>query len=798
MKTTTFLLRLGALALALCLMTVLLPARAEAAEPFGGSTFTFSDSGIAVSDGTGSGYKLEGTALTISESGVYTVTGSCAEGSITVKKGTTGVTLVLRDLTLASSDTAPLSCNKTTETTLYIAGDVTLRDLEDPANEDSADATLADAFEGAAVKVKSGASLTITGDGTLTADGSACKNGIKGAATASITVEDGVTLNISAANNGLASDGSLLVEGGTLNITAQGDAVKSEPDEDDAESAGTITVRGGSFTIDAAGDAFQAAGDLSITGGSFDVTTFGGCGNASALGDDSAKGLKSDTRVLVSGGDFTLNCADDAVHSDGSVELPGGVFHIRTGDDGVHANFDTILGTQGGAGPELTVETCYEGLEGARVLLNAGAGAIAASDDGINAATDETVSEIAIYIHGGSWHVNAGGDGLDAGGDSRNNTGGDVCVTGGVTEVFGAANGGNAGLDFDGACACTGGTLLVVDYSGMNQTPTSGTYVFFGQGGMGGMGGMGGPGMGWRSQEDGTVENAQMAAPGGQYGSGVSIVRGSAIEIRDASGNMVYSATGVKNANCVMLCGEPLRAGATYSLYVDGAQAATAAASEGSGQSGQQPGGTQPGQQPGGTQPGQQPGGTQPAEPGKSGFFDVSDGSWYSDAVAFVREQGYMKGTSGTTFDPEGTLTRAQIAQILMNFAGGSAEADASFTDVPDSAWYAPAVAWAREQGYVTGYGDGTFGPGDEITRAQLVTVPYRFAEKQGLDVSLRGDLSGYRDSAGVPGYASDAMAWAVETGLIQGTSETTLSPSGTATRAQMAKILQNFCEKLL
>ena len=154
-----------AVLLAAALLIGLLPLSASAA--YSGdtdNTFTFTDSGVTAADADGGGFKIEGTALTISEAGTYRVTGSCADGSVQVKKGTTGVTLILDDLTLTASDTAPLSCNKSTEVTICISGTVTLTDAEDPADEESTDEAVADAFEGAAIKVKSGASVVITGE----------------------------------------------------------------------------------------------------------------------------------------------------------------------------------------------------------------------------------------------------------------------------------------------------------------------------------------------------------------------------------------------------------------------------------------------------------------------------------------------------------------------------------------------------------------------------------------------------------------------------------------------------------
>lgn len=145
-------------------------------------------------------------------------------------------------------------------------------DEEDPANEDSSDETIADAFEGAGIKVKSGSFLTLTGTGTLTVDGSSCKNGIKGAASSTVTVgesaSDSFTLNVSAANNALAADGELVINGGTVNVTSADDGIKASPDDDDSESKGEITINGGTITVNAADDAVKA--EYTLTFGSED------------------------------------------------------------------------------------------------------------------------------------------------------------------------------------------------------------------------------------------------------------------------------------------------------------------------------------------------------------------------------------------------------------------------------------------------------------------------------------------------------------------------------------------------
>ena len=148
MKNCTLPLLTTALALAVCLaVSLALPGRAAQTDR---AVFTFAADGVTAS-GSSEGVSVDGAALTVTKAGSYTVTGSCGEGSITVAKGVTGVTLELSDLTLASSSTAPLVCKKGSEVTLVITGSVTLTDREDPADETSADADAAEAFEGAAI-----------------------------------------------------------------------------------------------------------------------------------------------------------------------------------------------------------------------------------------------------------------------------------------------------------------------------------------------------------------------------------------------------------------------------------------------------------------------------------------------------------------------------------------------------------------------------------------------------------------------------------------------------------------------
>ena len=179
-------------------------------------------------------------------------------------------------------------------------------------------------------------------------------------------------------------------------------------------------------------------------------------------------------------------------------------------------------------------------------------------------------------------------------------------------------------------------------------------------------------------------------------------------------------------------------------------------------------------------------------------FADVAADAWYADAVALASQTtpvkyGYMNGIPGTNlFMPEGTITRAQVAQVVYNMAGGESKTGyypTAFSDVDPEAWYALPVLWASEAGVVTGIGDtGTFQPDTAVTREQAATMLYRYVKAQGKDVSGQADLSGYADAASVSGWAAEAMAWAVDAEVF-GVGTDVLRPQDTLTRAEMAAI---------
>ena len=179
-------------------------------------------------------------------------------------------------------------------------------------------------------------------------------------------------------------------------------------------------------------------------------------------------------------------------------------------------------------------------------------------------------------------------------------------------------------------------------------------------------------------------------------------------------------------------------------------------------------------------------------------FTDVSSSDWFYDAVAYVYENGLMGGTGNNQFSPSVTTTRAMIVTILHRLEGEPTTGTSAFTDVAAGQWYTDAVAWASANRIVEGYGNGRFGPNDTITREQMATILYRYAQSKGYNVSSTGDLSGYTDAAQVSDWAQTAMGWANAQGLITGNTATTLNPTGSATRAEVATILMRFVENVV
>ncbi|MBR3416387.1 MAG: S-layer homology domain-containing protein [Clostridia bacterium] len=178
----------------------------------------------------------------------------------------------------------------------------------------------------------------------------------------------------------------------------------------------------------------------------------------------------------------------------------------------------------------------------------------------------------------------------------------------------------------------------------------------------------------------------------------------------------------------------------------------------------------------------------------EAAFSDVEDGRWSAASIEYAVKNGYMNGVGGGKFDPEGALTRAMVATVLWRREGSPVPtAPSGFDDVPAGEWYTDAVAWAKETGVVKGLTETAFGPDEFITREQLATMLFRFSLNAPVSVPERAALSLFADGGNVSDWSEEAMRWAVEAGLLKGTDGNRLAPDGFATREQFAAIIERY-----
>ena len=342
----------------------------------GATYFTSTNGGITVSEGTYDGYKIEGTSLTINDSGTYVLSGSCADGSVKVKKGTTGVTLVLSGLTLTSSTTAPIACNKSTEVRIIVASGSVNALTDSAKNNDDNYPDNTDA-ENAVIKCKDGSQVTLSGSGTLniTANG---KSGIKSGATtdeegeAWMTISD-LTLNITASlNDAINAEQLLNVTSGNITISAGDDAIHSDyilnigsengegpviniKNCHEGLEAATLNVYSGNITIHASDDCLNAA-NSDLSGYAFSLNIYGG---TLVMDTTSGDGVDSNGSLTISGGTLVVwsaNTADNQPRdADGTITISGGTVLAAGGSNGMGMNLSAsqpyvIYGSASGMG----------------------------------------------------------------------------------------------------------------------------------------------------------------------------------------------------------------------------------------------------------------------------------------------------------------------------------------------------------------------------------------------------------------------------------------------------------------
>ncbi|MCR5388030.1 MAG: carbohydrate-binding domain-containing protein [Lachnospiraceae bacterium] len=294
--------------------------------------------------------------VTIENAGTYIITGKCSDGNITVKKGTTGVVLILKNLTLKSTTGATLSVNKESEVKIVVKGTVKLTDAEDPSDEESEDADVADAFDGAVIKVKDGASCYLTGTGKLTLNGSSCKNGIKTGddENTSLVIDGSLKITIKAANDGINAGYDLAILSGTVNISAGDDGIH-------ADRILTIGEDGNGPTIKISKSNEGLEGTI--------VNLFGGKVTVVSTDDGINAANKNNTysaltyAINITGGTHMIKTGGDGLDSNGDINITGGTVTISSASNGGEAGIDydgncyisddaTLNNNSGIAGPD--------------------------------------------------------------------------------------------------------------------------------------------------------------------------------------------------------------------------------------------------------------------------------------------------------------------------------------------------------------------------------------------------------------------------------------------------------------
>jgi hypothetical protein len=416
----------------------------------------------------GEGAKADGSVVTISEAGTYVLTGALQNGGIVVAATADDtVRLVLNGIDISNLTGAPIYASRCDKLIVTLADGT--ENLITDGGKDFVYANENESDEEPNAAVFGKGDLTINGSGTLTVN-AGYSNGI---GTNDNLIVAGGNLIINAANHGLRGNDSVTVLAGSIKIDAAADGVQTNNDTD-AEK-GWIYMADGAFDIIAGGDGIQAEAGLYVDDGAFNIVAGDGSDGTptavvgeTATADvdasaesDSFKGIKA-TNISVSGGDFIIDSADDAMHSNADIAIGNGKFALATGDDGIHADGDLRID-----GGEIMVRKSYEGLEAANVYITDGTIGVIASDDGINAAggNDGNAADgrfggdnfraggdYSVNISGGNVKVLAGSDGVDSNGALN--------VNGGHSVVLSNAERDGDALDAQNAITFTGGVMI--------------------------------------------------------------------------------------------------------------------------------------------------------------------------------------------------------------------------------------------------------------------------------------------------------------------------------------------------
>lgn len=440
--------------------------------------------------------QISGTTVTITEEATYILSGTLDDGMIIVDAPDTAkLQLVLDGVNINSQTSAPLYILEADKVVVTLA-DGSENTLSNGGSFVAIDEENIDAA------LYSKQDLTLNGSGSLIVTSPAGH----GIASNDDLVITGGAYTVSAASHGLNANDSVRITGETsLVVDAGKDGIHAENNDD--TSLGFVYISNGAMDIESEGDGVSAGAYMQIENGVFQIVAGGGSENSSKESSDSwggfrggrgpgqtaesadttddsstsMKGIKSTGDMVITNGSFTVNSADDAVHSNASLTVNGGTFEIASGDDAFHAD-ETLTTTAG----TVNITESYEGLEALHVNIQGGDITLVSRDDGLNAAGgtdasgsaggrdgmfggrgggpggDASSSNGSITISGGTLHITASGDGIDANGS--------LTVSGGYTVVAGPTQGDTATLDYDTSATITGGTFIGTGASGMAQT----------------------------------------------------------------------------------------------------------------------------------------------------------------------------------------------------------------------------------------------------------------------------------------------------------------------------------------
>lgn len=476
-------------------------------------------------------------AVKITAEGTYVVSGE--HESITVSAPDTAkVRIILKNATVSNTSGPAIYIEKA-DKVFITACEGTVNTLSDGTSYtgDFKDTNV----DGA---IFSKTDLTLNGEGTLNITGN-CKCGV-------VSKDDLIIcgLNLTVKSTGCALEGKdcVKIKDAAITVSAGGDGIRSTNTE--KSNKGFVYIETGNIDITSGNDGIQAATVLKAANGSIKITAGGGAadtkqnsggrnmpgfGGKTQTTDDeeSTKGLKAGSLILIDEGSFEVSSKDDSFHSNGDIEINGGSFTAAAGDDGFHADNNLIIN-----GGSITVSRSYEGLEGQKVTVTGGDIDITASDDGINAASSSSNSSsdgrpgnsdsnALITIGGGYILVNAAGDGIDSNGN--------VAITGGTVLVSGPTDNGNGAVDYDGEATVSGGTVILCGSSGMAQ------------------------GFSDKSEQASfmyTLDNSASA--------------GSSVALTDEKGNVLASFIPAKQYNNVVISTPSLKSGSSYKLVIGG------------------------------------------------------------------------------------------------------------------------------------------------------------------------------------------------------------------------------------